>query len=327
MKLKHSLSAAFGLACTAFFLWLALRNVKLDDLARALSGAHWAWLLPMAAIVFLDLFVRAARWRVLLSRARPGAPILELARLEAIGLGVNNVLFLRLGEVVRGVLAARRLEMSAFAALASVVVERALDVAALLTIFIVASGLEPGFVPPRMRLAAELLLAGALGALAVLAFAETAVAKGGIFERALRRWPKVHSFVEQLSLGAAVLRDPAAALQAAVWSLALWSADAGVYWAGARALGLGAIMNYPRAVLALSWAGASSALPAAPGAIGTFEAIVKSILVQFGASPEQALACALLCHMVMYLLVTITGLILLYRVGLSLTELREEVER
>ena len=327
MKGKRNLSIALGLAGTGFFLWLALRNVKLGGLAAALSGARGGWLIPMAAIVYIDLFVRGARWRVLLSRARPNAPVLELTRLEAIGLGVNNVLPSRLGELVRGVLAARRLKMSAFAALASVVVERALDVAALLTIFIIASGLAPGFVPPNYRLAAELLLAGAIGALAVLAFAETAVAPGGILERALRRWPKVHSLVEQLALGAAVLRDPAAALQAAAWSLALWSLDAGVYWTGARALGMGGIMNYPRAVLALSWAGASAAIPAAPGSIGTFEEIVKKIVEKFGATPEQALAYALVCHMTMYLLVTITGLILLYRVGLSLTELRGEVEK
>ncbi len=327
MKPKHALSVAVGLACTAFFLWLALRNVNLADLARALSGARWGWLIPMTAIIFLDLFVRGARWRVLLSRARPNAPIPELARLEAIGLGVNNVLPARLGEVVRGVLAARRLEMSAFAAFASIVVERALDVAALLTIFIIASGLETGFAPDRIRLVAKLLLAGAIGALGVLAFAESAVADGGLIERALRRWPKAHSLIEQLSLGAAVLREPAAALQAAVWSLALWSLDAGVYWSGARALGLGEIMNYPRAVLALSWAGAISAVPAAPGGIGTFEASVKSIVVQFGAAPDQALAYALVCHMVNYLLVTVASLILLYRIGLSLAELRGEVEK
>lgn len=327
MNRKHALSVGLGLAGTAFFLWLALRNVNLRDLLAALQGASWIWLVPMTAIVFLDLFVRGARWRVLLSRARPDAPVLELTRLEAIGLGVNNVLFLRLGELIRGVLAARRLQMSAFAALASVVVERALDVAALLTIFIIASGVEPGFVPPRLRLAAELLLAGAVAALVVLAFAESALAEGGILERALRRWPKVHSLVEQLSLGAAVLRDPAAAVQAVVWSLGLWSVDALLYWIGARALGLGSIMNYPRAILALSWAGASSALPAAPGAIGTFEAIVKSIVVQFGATPDQAFAYALVTHMVMYLLVTVAGLILLYRIGLSLAELRSEVEK
>jgi uncharacterized protein (TIRG00374 family) len=327
VKGKHALSVSVALAFTGFFLWLALRNVNFGDLVRALSTANWGWLIPMAGIVYLDLLVRAARWRVLLSRARPDAPVLELARLEAIGLGVNNVLFMRLGEILRGVLAARRLEMSAFAALASVVVERALDVSALLTIFIIASGLAPGFVPPRLRLGAELLLAAAITALAVLAFAESALADGGLIERALRRWPKLHELVEQLSLGAAVLREPVPALKAAALSIVLWSVDAGVYWAGARALGLGDIMNYPRAVLALSWAGAISALPAAPGAIGTFEASVKSIVVQFGATPERALAYAFVTHMVMYLLVTITGLILLSRLGLSLAELRGEVEK
>jgi uncharacterized membrane protein YbhN (UPF0104 family) len=327
VKRKHALSVAAGLAGTGYFLWRALRDVKFADLWSALSGAHWGWLIPMSAIVFLDLFVRAARWRVLLSRARPNAPLGELTRLEAIGLGVNNVVFLRLGEVLRGVLAAKRLQMSALAAFASIVVERALDVAALLAIFIAASVLAPGFVAPRVRLGAGLVLAGAIGALAVLAFAESSLAGGGFLERLLRRWPKFHGFVSQLALGAAVLREPSAAAQAAAWSLVLWSVDAGVYWTGARAMGLDALIDYPRAVLAMSWAGASAAIPASPGGIGTFEDIVKGIVVQFGATPDQALAYALVCHMIMFLLVTVTGLVLLYGTGLSLAELRGEVEK
>jgi len=324
---KKVFSVGLGLAGTAFFLWLALKDVSLSQLASALAAANWVWLIPMIAIGYFDLFIRAVRWRVLLSRARPGAPTLELARLEAIGLAVNNVLFLRLGELARGVLAARRLNMPVFAALASVVVERALDVAALLTIFIVASGMAPGYAPAGVRLAAELMLAGAIGALALLALAETSLAEGGLIERALRAWPKVHELVEQLALGATVLREPLTALNAAGLSLLLWTVDAGLYWAGARALGLGAIMDYPRAVLTLSWAGATSAIPAAPGAIGSFEKIVATIVHQFGAAPEAALAYALVCHMVMYLLVTVTGLVLLYRIGLSLADLRAEVEK
>lgn len=324
---KKVLSIGLGLAGTGFFLWLALRKVSFAALGAALSHASWGWLVPMGAIVYLDIFIRALRWRVLLGRARPNAPVLELARLEAIGLGVNNVLFMRLGELARGVLAARRLEMSAFAALSSVVVERALDVSALLAIFIVASGAAPGFVPDKARLGAELILGGAVGALAVLAVAETAVAEGGLIERALRPVPKIHALVEQLALGAAVLRSPPAAMQAAFLSLSLWTVDAGLYWAGARALGIGGLMDFPRAVLALSWAGASAAIPTAPGGIGTFEAVVATILVQFGATPDQGFAYALVCHMVMYLLVTVAGLLLLYRVGLSLADLRGEVEK
>ncbi len=324
---KKNISIVLGLLGTGFFLWLALRQVSFADLMRALKGAHWIWLLPMAFIVYLDILIRAIRWKVLLSRVRQDAPILELARLEVIGLGVNNVLFMRLGEIARGALAARRLQIPIFAALASVVVERALDVSALLSIFILATFAAPNFAAQSVRLAAALVLGAALSALAILAVAEKSISDGGAIDLALRRWPKAQRLIEQLSLGASVLRRPAAAFQAAGWSLVLWAVDAGLYWAGARVLGIGGVVNYPRAVLALSWAGASSALPAAPGAIGTFEAVIKDIVTKFGAAPNEALAYALVCHMVMYLFVTVTGMILLARVGLSLADLRSEVEK
>ena len=328
MSRKKIASGVVAFAVTGFFLWLALRKVEFAALGAALSSARVGWLVPMIAIVYLDLLVRAVRWRVLLSRARVApAPVWDLFKLEAIGLAVNNVLLLRLGELARAGLAARRLGIPAAAALASVAIERALDVAALLTIFVLASRLAAGIVPAHAVHAAVLLLLGALGALIVLAAAESSLAPGGFAERRLRPWPRVHRFVEQLALGAAVLRSPAAAAQAAFLSLLLWTVDATLYWTAAYALGLGGVMDYPRAVLTLSWAGAVSAIPAAPGSIGTFEAFVASILRAFGAPPDLALAYALMTHMIMYLLVTVTGLVFLSREGVSLAQLREEVER
>jgi uncharacterized membrane protein YbhN (UPF0104 family) len=325
---KKLASGAVALAVTLFFIWAALRKVEFAALGAALSSARLRWLAPMIVIVYLDLCVRAVRWRVLLARTRAvPAPVWELFRLEAIGLAVNNVLLLRLGELARAGLAARRLGIPAAAALASVAIERALDVAALLTIFVVAVRLAPGIAPVHAVRAALFLLAGAVGALIVLAVAEKSLAPGGPAERRLRPWPRAHRFVEQLALGAAVLRSPAAAAKAVALSLALWTVDAAMYWAGARALGLGHLMDYPRAILTLSWAGAVSAIPAAPGSIGTFEAFVASILREFGASSESALAYALLTHMVMYLLVTLTGLAFLSREGVSLAQLRRDAER
>ena len=328
MSWKKALTGAAAFAITGFFLWLALRKVQFAALGAALAHAHLAWLVPMIVIVYVDLLVRAVRWRVLLSRTRAlPPPVWDLFKLEAIGLAVNNVLLLRLGELARAGLAARRLGIPAAAALASVAIERALDVAALLTIFVAASSLAPGIVPLQVVRAGMLLLAAAVSALVILAAAESSLAPGGLIERALRKQPRVHRFVEQLALGAAVLRSPAAAAQAAALSLALWSVDAALYWAGAYALGLGGVMDYPRAILTLSWAGAVSAIPAAPGSIGTFEAFVASILHTFGAAPELALAYALMTHMIMYILVTVTGLAFLSREGVSLAQLREDAER
>ena len=324
---RRNLSVVVGLAATFFFLWLGLRGVDFLHLKETLRTARWIWLLPMAFIVFADLFIRALRWRVLLSLARPDASLRELLRLEAVGLAVNNVLFMRLGELARAALAAKRLGVSGPAALASIAVERARDVSALLCIFLLAANAAPGFVPVHVLRGAGALLAGALGALVVLAAAETSLAPDGALEKRLRPWPKLHHFIEQLALGAAVLRSPAAALKAAALSLLLWTADAGLYWVGARALGLEGLMDYPRAVLTLSWAGASSAIPAAPGAIGTFEAVVGNILGKFGATPAQGFAYALVCHATMYVLVTVTGLVFLYGIGASLARLQEDLAK
>lgn len=327
MSSKKILSGGVAFTVTGFFLWLALRKVEFASLGAALSSARVGWLVPMIIVIFADLLVRAARWRVLLSRTRAlPAPVWDLFKLEAIGLAVNNVLLLRLGEIARALLAARRLGIPLAASLASVAIERALDVAALLTIFVLASRLAPGIAPAYVVHSACLLLAGAIGALIVLAAAESSLAPEGFIERRLRPWPRVHRFVEQLALGAAVLRSPSAAAKAVVLSLLLWTLDAVLYWAGAFALGLGSIMDYPRAVLTLSWAGAISAIPAAPGSIGTFENFVASILRTFGAAPEAALAYALLTHMIMYILVTVTGLLFLSREGVSLAQLRADVE-
>lgn len=328
MSRKKIFSAAAAFAITGVFLWLALRKVEFGALREALASARLVWLIPMVVIVYIDLLVRAVRWRVLLSRTRElPAPVWDLFKLSAIGLAVNNVLLLRLGELARAGLASRRLGIPVAAALASVAIERALDVAALLTIFVLASRLASGIVPVQVVQAALLLLTGAIVALIVLAAAESSLAPDGFAERHLRPWPRVHHLVEQLALGAAVLRSPVSAAKAAFLSLVLWSVDAALYWAAAHALSLGAIMDYPRAVLTLSWAGAISAIPAAPGGIGTFEAFVASILHKFGATPEIALAYALLTHMIMYLLVTVTGLVFLSREGVSLAQLAEQVEQ
>ncbi len=103
--------------------------------------------------------------------------------------------------------------------------------------------------------------------------------------------------------------------------------DALYYWGGARALSVGGAVSYARSVLVLSWAGAASALPAAPGAFGTFEALVKAIVVDFGVAPDRAFAFAVFTHMAGYLTTTVVGMLFLYQVGLSLGELTSAVRR
>lgn len=318
---KKYISIGLGLLVTGGFLLLALQNVQFSELGEVLSRARWRWIGVIVAICLTDLSLRALRWKLLLSQAAT-APFWLLYKLEAVGLAVNNVLFMRLGELGRCVLAGRELGVPLPAVLSSVVIERAMDVVALLSLFSLFTVFLPELVSANVRVAALTVLSAAVCALALLIAAEGYLKEGGDWERLLRRWPKIHSLVLQLVLGAQALRSPRKAAAALALSLVLWLIDAAVYWAAAQALGLDRFIDYPRAVLILSWAGAASALPAAPGAIGTFEAMVKTIVETMGASAPEAFGYAVFCHVVPYLLVTTLGLIFLYRIGLSLAGLK-----
>jgi hypothetical protein len=320
-------SALIGLALTAGLLALAVRNVKFNELWEVLRGARLRWIAAMAMVSLVDLVIRSVRWKLLLSRSNKDASAFLLFRLEAVGLAMNNVLFMRLGELARAILAARELSIPVATALASVAVERALDVTALLTLFCVAGSSLPGFVDARFLRAAFAVLGGCLAVLAALAFAEERLESGHRWEKTLRGWPTVHRLVSQLAAGASVLRRPQAASQAAVLSLMLWSVDGWAYWAGARALNLSAFIDYPRSILILSWAGAAAAIPTAPGGFGSFELVVQTLVTKLGATSQQALGYALFNHMVGYIVVTLMGLVFLWQVGLSLGELKAALER
>ena len=104
---KH-ISVFVGIAISGALLFLALRDVHPTEVAHAISQARTVWLIPMGAVLMSDLWIRALRWRILLSPAVPRSPaatVWQLAKLEAIGLAINNVLFLRIGELARAYLA------------------------------------------------------------------------------------------------------------------------------------------------------------------------------------------------------------------------------
>lgn len=318
--IKKYVSAGLGVAVTVFFLYLALRRVSFAQLGEAASTLKLAWLVPMIGVVFTDLWIRAIRWRLLLSGAAGPdgtpiqAPVLKLFQLEAIGLGLNNILLLRLGEFLRAYLAGKELEISGIHALATIFVERALDMMALMTLFVIASAAVPETVPAALRAVAALAVVGLGLGLVAVSFLDRSLERGGALW--VGRLPeKLRSLVRKAALGSRALRSAPVLAGAAALSLSLWLVDAGVYWMAGKAMGLSPGIGYGRSLVVLSTAAAASALPAAPGSFGTFEHFIKELLVGWSVAEPAALAYAGIVHLLFYLIVTFLGVACLYRLG------------
>ncbi len=314
---REKLSVVVSLGTTAAFLALALRKVDFGVLWPWVLRMDWRWIPLLVFLGLWDLAMRAVRWRLLLAPLAR-ASVAELFGLETVGLAVNNILFFRLGEIARTLLAGRRLELPFMSVFSTVIVERYLDVSSLATLFAFAAWLLPGFLPAAARHAALWAPALLWGGLALFVLLRGAFGPGGAVAARLSSRPRIQAAVVELSAGALALRGRAAAGIVGCGFL-LWAADALIYWTSAQALGLGMI-DYPRALLVLSWAGAGAALPAVPGAFGTFEAMVKDIAMRCGASPTQAFGYAFVTHMAGYLMVTTMGLFFLYKAEIAIAD-------
>ncbi|MFA5138507.1 MAG: lysylphosphatidylglycerol synthase transmembrane domain-containing protein [Elusimicrobiota bacterium] len=317
-RLKRSAGMGLALVVGGALLFYAFKDIRPREVLDSLSDFRPAWLPVLLVFPLIDLLIRALRWSLLLA-PMTRAGVWTLTQLEAIGLAVNNVLFLRLGEVARSLVAAQEFEVPVMSVLATIVVERLCDMAAILLLFVVGASFMPDLVEPRLRaLAAGLTLL-------ILAALGTAAAGGERLARAaarLRGLPSVGRMAGELVCGTRALRSWSVCFQVGFWSLALWIWDAAYCSAIAASMGFEPGLGLGRAILVLCTAAAGTMLPTVPGAFGNFEASVRFILERFGYDRALAVSYAMVSHLLGYAIVTLLGVLFLYKLGHTFESLR-----
>lgn len=312
---------------------LAFQGVSLTRTWDLVTGCRPGPLALGGLFFLLTLGLRSWRWQQLMSALRP-VRLRSCVSATCVGFMANNVLPLRLGDLVRvGVL--RQLEgVSGARVLGNVVVEKLLDVLTL--IFFLGAYLALAVAGPHR---AELLWAGRTAFLGATVIAATLVA--GYWRRQwLQRLlaapaaavspalgDKVADVAGKVLEGLQVFRSPGQGLAVALLSGALWGASAVSYYFVGQSVGLGlAPADYVVVVFATAF---GAILPAAPGSVGTFHGFARLGLWLVAVhSGEEALAFAALLHAVEWLLMNVTGLYFLVRDRVTLLgSIREDRER
>ena len=134
--IKNALMAALGLSIGAVFLWLALRKVDITEV-RAVASALDKSVMSFACVLYwIAVMLRVTRWQMLLKEISP-VPFVPVMETLVVGYAVNNLLPARLGEVVRADYAKRRLGIGRARVFGSIVIERILDLGAILSCLLV----------------------------------------------------------------------------------------------------------------------------------------------------------------------------------------------
>ncbi len=314
---------ALTIAVSAVFLILAVRNIRFEEFLHAVEQMNPVYFLPAVSCYFASFFFRTLRWKIML-RSVKSIAMGPLFRYIVLGYMANNLLPARLGEVVRAYVTGKQENMSRSSAFASVILERLFDgitILMLLLFLIFAAELDAGWLRYLAWASAGLFM-GALGFLFALTYARERVL--GITERVVRYLPealssKILHILHRFVAGLKLLRRPGDFFFSIAMSFPVWLCEVLVYYLYLKAFRID--VPFKAAVLALVVVNLSSLIPSSPGFIGVFQyACVKSLAV-FGVGSTLALAWSVAIHSTQIVPITLLGLAILSRMGLSMGEI------
>lgn len=318
-----------GLLVSALFLWLALRGLKLDDVATFMRTANYWWLVPSVATYFVAVWARTWRWDYML-RPLKHIPLGRLFPVVVIGYMGNNVYPFRAGELLRSYVLYRREEVPVSASLATVIVERVFDGLVMLVFVFVALPFTP--VPSEsiqsVVVVASLAFFGAL----VLFFGLAAVPERAM---ALTEWltmrllPKrfqipLLGFASRFLTGLESLRSFRNVLMIFLTSVVIWLLETVKYWFIMQAFPFQ--VSFFALMLMNGIVNLATTLPSAPGYIGTFDGPGIAVLTLYGVQEAVATAYTLVLHAALWLPITLLGGYYMVREGLGWSDFSKAVQ-
>ncbi len=325
---KDLLKAVPGLLISAFFLWYTFHGISFEHI-RALRIVHPAWILGIVAFTVMSNLFRCIRWSQMMPRGGQSARahFAVCARVLMTSLAANNILPLRIGDIMRIFTYAGDLGASPSTTLSTVILEKLLDIFVLVLLFVSTIG---RLATPRLRLAADISLAISAAGLLILLVAARSLQP--IIQAQFARLPanpklvKVEHWIN-LALEATGRLGVSSSLLLLLESVLIWTFE-GLTFVSAIAL-FAIPVDRIGPWVAVSFANLSYLIPSSPGAIGPFELAAKTALASHGASIGQAAVFGLAIHA--WMLVSITGaggvIFLLHRIRIhNHKPLLEEIE-
>ena len=298
MTRSRVLIALGGVAISAIFLWLAIRDADPDAVRAALRDADVGLVLLAVVTLMSGYLLQATRWRKIAN-----APQVRLRRFYEMvlgGLACNNVLPIRIGEVIRAGWLSREAPMPGGRALGSVALDRVCDVIALVIFLVI--GLQAVPTP-------EWLQRMVIGAAILVVLIVAALVFARLYTRSQDRGRRDRGRVRRIVRDTIdFLGEPIGRHSAALWlalSIGAWTVGAVAVFLVARSVGIE--LSALEAVFVASALALGVAIPSSPGYIGTYQWIGVAALGLLDVPASQALAFAILMQASWYVPTTLIG--------------------
>ena len=305
---------ALGVAISLTFVWLIVEETRLGAFASSFDRLSFPVLLAALGILALGYLARIVRWWWMLHALEPDVGLLRCVGPYLASVAVNNVMPFRAGDAFRIVGFGHQLRSPPARVLGTVIVERVLDVAVLLGVFVLAvSGLPVGGLPPGALVSAALLFVFCLGGavsfvwlaprLVLLRQRDPSGAFGFLTD--WRWWGVVAEQLAHLGDAFLLARTFQSAMVLIGLSTVVWVLEGAMFVVVAAAFSSDYSSGAPW--LSLSLGTLATLGPSSPGYIGTFDYFAAQGYSAYGSPMSQAVAFAVAVHALLWLGLTTAG--------------------
>jgi uncharacterized protein (TIRG00374 family) len=308
--MKRGTHLGFGVVVAVVFLWLLLKQAGGERMVAVIRSAAPGFLLLGLVVFVFDLYGRAARWSLMLRVDSPQARTLACFPPFLASLALNNVLPFRAGDFARAFAFNQRLGTRSGQVLASLFVERLLDLASILCFLAIGLwAFDLDELPAIGHFGA-----GAASLTAIVIFSLLAFPRWleWLLEACLvllqRFMPRVGDKLAEEMAGAVALINGLGGrrfVPLIILSLAVWGLEGAAFWC--VGLALSALAVPAGAWLAMPVATLATLIPSTPGYVGTFDYFGLLAMAKTGNEAAAAAAFTLLAHALLWFPPTLVG--------------------
>ncbi|MCI0329376.1 MAG: flippase-like domain-containing protein [candidate division Zixibacteria bacterium] len=318
----------WGIPVSLVVLAIVLRDIRLPRVWETAKELRPQYLLLVLAIEFLIPVFRAARWRAIIAAHQP-VKFLRIFSVYTVGVLANLLLPLLAGVAVRLWLLARRVKVPKTFAFSTMLLEVLFDAFSLI-IFMYAASFIFRFPDSFVRI--ESIVFGAVVILFSVFYLSLLHRKWffGLPEKLMGWLPervrnKLGRLFSSFTAGLASLKSTRHLVFVVLFSLASWTAQAGVIYGLSFAFGY-SLPPYA-AVLVMIINTLAIMIPITPGNVGVFQLATLFSLGLFGIPKEEALSFGIVLHFFDILPAAVLGSYFMVREHLSVQELEKQAPK
>ena len=310
----------FGLSVGAIFLYLTLRQIDFSSCWKYMQQANVYYIVVALLIYVLAFIIRGIRWKYLLAPVK-NVPFIRLVYLLVIGFFMNNLLPLRLGELVRANVAGQKLSITKSGALATIVVERLMDGLTYIFLFLITIMFLPfpEWAKKSMYFGSALFIGGVIFLFFLARHQEEAVKLVNKIPVHSKFITTLETLVANFIKGLTIFKHNRLMVIVLLLSVCVWTVEGNVFYFFSKAFGLN--LNLFQCFFCMIIIGMGAILPPAPGYVGTVEFLGVTALTFMGVNKNQAFGMIITLHLCQFTAIIIMGITSLIKEKVSFQEL------